>query len=175
MVKRRLPKPQIRKSVYVFGAAAVGVALVGMLLVTLVGGGGGGGGEVAAPSPAPGVTRPDTSRPNGPAAEPVALREGGTDPFRPLVAAQAGGSSAPEPAPEPEPEPEPASQAILLEVVAVDNGVANIRVDSNLHEGVKAGAQLSSGFVLEAIEGECAFIARSPERFRVCEGERFLK
>jgi hypothetical protein len=90
-----------------------------------------------------------------------------------VVAAVPGAAA---PAPEATPEPAAAeSKAILLEVLDVDKGVANIRVDSNLHEGVKAGAQLSDGFVLEAISGECAYIARSPERFRVCEGERFLK
>ena len=173
MAKRRLPQPQIRKSVYVFGGVAVGVALLGLVLLNVVGGGG--STNVAAPAASPSIVRPSAGAPgsNGNAAAPK-LREGGTDPFRALVAAAAPGAAAP--AHEATPEPAAAeSEAILLEVLDVDKGVANIRVDSNLHEGVKAGAQLSDGFVLEAISGECAYIARSPERFRVCEGERFLK
>jgi hypothetical protein len=158
----------------VFGGIALGVALLGFVLVTVVGGGGGGE-TAAAPNASPGITQPNPDAPsNGNAAAPK-LRDGGTDPFRPLIVAAAAGAAAPAPAPTAAPEAASTPEAILLEVVSVDKGLADIRVDSNLHEDVKAGAQLSSGFVLEAISGECAYIARSPERFRVCEGERFLK
>jgi hypothetical protein len=173
MAKLRAPVPHIRKSVLVFGGIALGVALLGFVLVTVVGGGG--SSDTAAPSASPAITRPNTSggSGNGNAAAPK-LREGGRDPFKPLVvAAAAGGAPAPAATPEPAAASEP--EALHIEVLSVDKGIADIRVDSNLHEDVKAGAQLSGGFVLEAISGECAYIARSPERFRVCEGERFLK
>lgn len=175
MAKLRASVPHVRKSVLVFGGVAVGVALLGLVLVTVVGGGG--GGETVAPIASPGITQPNPNAPsNGNNAAAPKLRDGGTDPFRPLIVAAAAGA-APAPAPAPTTAPEEASdpEAIRLEVVSVDKGVADIRVDSNLHEDVKAGARLSNGFVLEAISGECAYIARSPERFRVCEGERFLK
>ncbi len=171
MAKLRAPVPHVRKSVLVFGGIALGVALLGFVLVTVVGGGG--GGEAAAPSASPGITRPNTSGPStGNAAAPK-LRDGGTDPFRPLIVAAAAG--APAPAATPGPEAPAQNEALLIEVLSVDGTNADIRVDSNLHEDVKAGAQLSGGFVLEAISGDCAYLAKSPERFRVCEGERFLK
>ncbi|MGH2759382.1 MAG: hypothetical protein ACRDKJ_07420 [Actinomycetota bacterium] len=175
MAKLRAPVPHVRKSVLVFGGLVLGVALLGFVLVSVVGGGGGeSAAPNASPNASPGITRPSPSGPsNGNSAAPK-LRDGGTDPFRPLVVAAAAGA-APAPAATPEPAAASSPEAILLEVLSVDKGVADIRVDSNLHEDVKAGAQLSGGFVLEAISGECAYIARSPERFRVCEGERFLK
>lgn len=161
----------VRRSVYVFGAVVLGIALVALLLTSVLGGDGGSEPPVAAPSS-------DPAQGGGDLVEPVARRElrpGGRDPFRALVSASSGAPApaAPTPAPAaPEPTAEPST---LVEVLAVENGAANIRVGANLHEGVKPGAQLSDGFVLEAIEGECAFLAKSPERFRVCAGERYLK
>jgi hypothetical protein len=174
MAKRRT-QPQVRKTLLVWGGVVIGVALLGFVLTTFVGGG---GGSTPPPSSAagPSVDRkatPQVGVPKNPS--PASLRAGGRDPFHALIAQ---GSSQPNPAPAATPAPEAAAAAspgVLLETISVESGVADIRIDAKLHENAKPGAQLSGGFVLEAIEGDCAFIARSPERFRVCEGERFLK
>jgi hypothetical protein len=160
---------------YVWGGIVVALALLGVGITTVMGG----SGSVEtgpALTPRPGsVTTGTGSAP----VKPAALRPGVRDPFHALVAA---GGSAPAPAATPAPSaPAPAAapaatgQQTLLEVLTVKDGAASIRVGSKLHDGVKPGAALSDGFVLEAVQGECAFIARSPERFRVCAGERFLK
>jgi hypothetical protein len=152
----------------VVGGGAVAVALLGFVLMSFVGGGGGSqpgsGGTGADATPAPRSSQPaQQAAPD--------LRPGGRDPFHALIVASDAGAQ-PNP---PAQAATPATQSALVEVVSVDGTFATVRVDSALHEKVSAGTQLSGGFKLEAIQGECAFIARDQERFRVCEGERFLR
>lgn len=104
MAKRESNEVSVRKPILVFGGVVLGVALLGFVLMTFVGGGG--GDEAPAPSAppksAPAVTAPSsTSAPSGKVDAP-GLRPGGRDPFQALVAASSGGG-APAPAAAPAP------------------------------------------------------------------------
>src|SRR5688500_11342186 len=96
--KKKAAEPPVRKSFLVFGGVALGVALLGFVLMKFVGGGDGGEAAETTTELATleGAQIPIASVP--PSASPESgandLIAGGRDPFLPKVVASGGGSDA---------------------------------------------------------------------------------
>lgn len=171
------------------------VALIAFAIVTFTGG----GGEqepIAVPSPAAGVPRPVATTPS-PTPESTEVFEifEGRDPFRALVFEGGGATPAPgttpvpgataapsTPAPgtataRPAATPVPPRSGVQVELLSVapDGKTATVRVGSTVHNNAKPGDTLSSGVVLDSIEGKCARFHRGADGFLLCEGEMVLK
>ena len=82
MAKQRRQQPQVRKPLLVAVAAAVGVALIALVLTFVVGGGPNGS---APPAANPSISTPAPKLGGG--MEPT-LRPGGRNPFQPVVNTQ---------------------------------------------------------------------------------------
>jgi len=114
MAKNKVQQAPVRKPLLIFGGVAVGVALVAFVLMNFVGGGGSGEAPVTSGSPQAGNS-PNVVVPAPAPQEAPTLREGGRNPFQPVVNLQASAASAPEPAAEPEPPAPTAAPAASTE------------------------------------------------------------
>lgn len=181
MAKQRVQQPPIRKSFLIFGAIVLGVAVVGFVLMNVVGG--------SEPTPSP-VT-PGSGQ-NGVAPAPATqeeprLREGGRNPFQPVVnLAAAAAPSAPEPTAAPARAADPGVASTdggpktLIGLQAIHDGLADLTFVNSELRNVKPGTTLQpapalpDAYVLERVTGDCAFVKRGVEIRRVCVGETIV-
>lgn len=175
MAPKKVETPAVRKSFLVFGGVAVGVAVIGFVVMNLLGGGGGEADLVTPPqgSPAGVVSTPAAGDPaanpapvSTPAPAPAApgLNPGGRDPFSPVAAS--------------------APTAVLgttvyntgptVTVLNVYADAADVQIDDKVYEGAKPGTVVG-GMILESVAGSCASFDREGDRFQVCEGDRVTR
>lgn len=183
------------KPLYVVAAVIVVLALAYLLFSTI-----GSGNGTPTPATGTGTTQalpaPSTPIPTTAPTQVFEIFEG-RDPFRALVVPDTsgggggGGSPAPgTPAPSgsgggrggssgatPAPTAKPQREGVQVELLSVsdDGRSATVRVGSQVHQNAKAGDTLSSGVVVDSIEGKCARFHRGSDSFRLCVGESVLK
>jgi hypothetical protein len=176
MATNRSKQAAVRKSVYVFGGVAVGVALLGFVLMSVVGGGG--AGDTPFPSSPPSaMTPPAPSAPSAPtgAAAQQGLRPGGRDPFEALVAA-----SAPQAPSTPEPKAEELNGApittlkyMMLYKVVFNGQAAYMQYDdSGARQLVAVGDKTFNGYVVQTIGADCADFLKDGKTVHLCTGQQ---